>query len=432
MANHWLRGLQVFSGATGGDVSGQVLRLIYEFWGYCVNGTTALTTPGGMPTTPTNGPANGFEGTTVLATGSDGATTDNSETFTSAGASFNSSMVGSYLVVWSPGSGSSEDSIYRILNVPTSTTLQLDVTSGGSPHPTTLNVRLTTRSNLRYRIVDLSTVGTQNWVIGHHVVIQFNGPAINTGQANSQVRFAIENTQTEIVMYLSPGGTWTGAAFTDSSAQIEATVNTSGWFNSMGASENNWFTMIADEGSLIILVSGGALSSGSSGLHVEIPERIYDQADDPNPIAGMMWGVDDLRMNSSTLYYGKGFRMRSQDTSTYAYDCLTRASRGNGFSAGGADGQAPIGQLLTDSKVALNTFTGNVLSSPVLLSLGGVSGQFQFARARLRRVLFYSHVLGNDADRRLGLNGEWITIRNGIAWPWDNVRMGRKLNPGGT
>lgn len=414
-------------------MTGQLLRLIYEFWGYCVNGTTALTTPGGMPATPTNGPANGFEGTTVLATGSDGATAADSPIFTSAGASFTSSMIGLHVVVWDPGSGSSEDSIYRIVNVPSGTELVLDVTSGASPAPGILTPRLTTRGSLRYRVIDMPTVASLTWTTGHYVVVQFDGPAINTGQSDSQVQFSIENTQTEIVMRLSPGGTWTGAAFTDASDPIEATTNTSGWFNSMGTNETNWFTMIADEASLIILVSGPVMTGGSSGLHVEIPERIYAQADDPDPICGMMWGVDLLTMDESTVNYGRGFFMVSQDTSTDAYNLLTRGSRGNGFSGTNADNQAPIGQTLTINQAAINRFTGDVLaSSGILSNVTGAVGQFQFSRCRLRRALFHGNVLGNDLDRRLGSTGVWITIREGIAWPWDNMRLGRKLNPGGT
>lgn len=433
MANHWLRGLQVLNGTTGGYTSGVSLRLIYEFWGYCVNGTTALTTPGGMPTTPTNGPANGFEGTTVLATGSDGATTVDSASFTSASAPFTSAMIGSYLVVWDPGSGSSEDSIYRITDFVSSTEVVVDVTSGGSPDGTTLNLRLTTRSALRFRVVNLTTVSTLTWAVGHYVVIQFNGPIVNAGQANGQVQFVIESSTTHVNMYMSPGGTWTGAAFTDASSVIAATTNSSGWFNSSSTNALNYFTMIADEASLIFLTSGGSMSAGtSSGFHFEIPTRIYTLAQDPNPIAGMTWGVEVLSSTNSNLIYGKGFRMVSQDTATYQYSCLTRSYRGNGNTNTTADFQKAIGQNLTDANVGQNRYSGDVLASQILLALVGVSGQFQFGRCLLRRVLFYANVFGANEDRRLGASGEWISIRNGIAWPWDNARTGRKLNPGGT
>lgn len=428
MANHWLRGLQVLNGTTGGFTTGVSLRLIYEFWGYCVNGTTALTTPGGMPTTPTNGPANAFEGTTVLATGSDGVTTADSSSFTSAAAPFTSAMVGAHLVVWSPGSGSSEDSVYRITNFVSSTEVIVDVTSGGSPHPSTLNLRLTSRTGLRFRVVDLKTVSTLAWTTGHYVVIQFDGPSVNAGQANGQVQFIIETSTSRVNMYMSRGGTWTGAAFTDSSTVIGA-VN---WFNSSSTNAINWFTMIADAASLLFLVSGGSITTGlSTGFHFEIPTRIYTLAQDPNPITGMSWALTNPNSTSTTSDYGKGFRMVSQDTTTYQYSCLTRSSRGNGNTSTTADLQKTIGQNMTDPAQGQNRYSGDLLVSPVQLALVGVSGQFQFARCQLRRVLFYANAVGANEDRRLGTTGDWITIRNGIAWPWDNARTGRKLNPGG-
>ncbi|HED38278.1 MAG TPA: hypothetical protein ENI76_08565 [Ignavibacteria bacterium] len=429
MSNHWLRGLQITKKNNNFE-TGMILRLIYEFWGYCQNGTTVLTTPGGMPTTPTSGPLNGFEGSTVLATGSDGVTTLDKYTFSSVTATFTSSMIGEYITIWSPASGSSEDSIYRITNIIDSNTLVLDTTSGGSPDTTTLNQHMSGRTALNYRVISLTVVETLTWAVGNYIVLTFNGTAINIGQANSQVQIKI-GPISGVEIFLSPAGTWTGTAFTDSSSSINVTGSSAGWFNAGTTGNNYWCTLICDDSSIILWMSGTVASSGSgSGLHIEIPTRSYTQAQDPDPIAALIFGVDTLSTSIDNVFnYGHGFHMVSKDGITYNYSSSIRSDRGNGYDISII--QSPIGEKLTDSSRSLNQYSGDILTSPIILSLTGVAGQFQYNRCTLRRVISHANINGANSDMRIGSNGEWISYRNGIAFPWDNMRMGRKLNPGG-
>lgn len=65
MAKKFIRGLTYDTGIGLGSLARAVysLKFIYEFWGFCINGSSSLTVPGGMPTTPTNMPSNFTGGT---------------------------------------------------------------------------------------------------------------------------------------------------------------------------------------------------------------------------------------------------------------------------------------------------------------------------------------------------------------------------------
>ena len=155
MATKYLRGLQYTTATNGRDIP-IFMKLCYEFWGYCVNGTSSLTTPGGMPTTPTSGPAGFFEGASVLATGNDGVTHSIGINFESLSANFSTSLIGKHITIWShTDTNSTDNSIYRILNVPSPTQLMLAPFSGGTRDITTLKNNLTSRSALNYRVIDL-------------------------------------------------------------------------------------------------------------------------------------------------------------------------------------------------------------------------------------------------------------------------------------
>jgi len=397
------------------------LRMIYEFWGYCVNGTALLTTPGGMPTTPTAGPANGFEGTTVLATGSDGATIVGADTFDSAGATFTSAHLNKHLVVWKPGDPTSENSIYQIIGVPSSTQLRLLVANGGVPDPTTLKPSFTSRSSIQYRIIDLATVGGLAWVaVTHYVVLQFTPTLINAGQASSQVQFRLKtgiSTPTNIDMILSPGGTWTGAAFTDGSTAIFPNSNTSGLHNSASGTYC-LFTMIADENSVIMHISGFGMTTGTTGgYYIEIPKRLYTLAQDPNPIAACCWGVANMIVTSSTLNLSGYWWMVCPDTVTRNHLPLTRSVQGIGTDSTASEGLAFNDNL--DGDRGFNYPRGLGLTSPVLIGHHKTAGQYALARAQLRRMRMATTALPNY--KRIGTNGEWLHLNTSILFPWDNT-----------
>ena len=105
MATKFVRGLIYQMDSTGTELSA-ILRMTYEFWGYCVNGTSSLSVPGGVPTpNGTLGPSNFFENTPnvtlpVMLAGSDGTTTLGSSTFGSVTGGFTAAMAGKYITIW--------------------------------------------------------------------------------------------------------------------------------------------------------------------------------------------------------------------------------------------------------------------------------------------------------------------------------------------
>ncbi len=249
MSRKYLRGLQYTSGTNGRDIA-IFMRICYEFWGYCVNGTSSLTVPGGMPTTPTSAPTNFFEGTTVLASGTDGVTSAIGTTLTSASAAFTSAMIGKHVTVWFPASTSTDDSIYRITAVPSATQLTISPFSGGTPDISTLKNNLTSRSNLNYRVFD-AVAGSQLVIAsGNYFVGTLSGAStINTGQASSQFQFllrGISATFGQLGIVGSPAGTWTGSAFTGTNMteRITATAIT---FNGAVSGIAGYITLIADK-----------------------------------------------------------------------------------------------------------------------------------------------------------------------------------------
>ena len=108
-------------------------KTLYEFWGFCVNGTDSLTSPGGIA--HVSFPSNFQSGTTLLASGTDGATTFGTDTFEATSVNFQTlpsgSLIGKYLVLWKPSEGTTDDSIYFIKSVESSSSIKVDVHSGG-------------------------------------------------------------------------------------------------------------------------------------------------------------------------------------------------------------------------------------------------------------------------------------------------------------
>jgi hypothetical protein len=295
MANKYMRALPYITGGnfTNPNENALVLKFMYEFWGYCVNGTSALTTPGGFPLVSYTGgglpgnftegnPSNtlasnytlptaniavnsasgfpvtgtllingtqfvtytGISGNTFtgcvggsgsvttgesvvgliyLGSGTDGATIAGSSVFSAISAPFNQNMVGKYLVMWKQNSGLSDDAIYQITAVPSSSTIVVNPNNGGSPSGTTLHPTFNTRSGINYRIVDVVAASQINTLApGGYIVFQLNSSAINPGQANSQFQVILRQqtppfsgTQMQnFGLVGSPSGSWNGSAFT--------------------------------------------------------------------------------------------------------------------------------------------------------------------------------------------------------------------------
>lgn len=525
MGMKFIRGMIYPNANSGGRGASWRLKWTYEFWGFCINGTSSLTVPGGFAAT--NGvvmPTNFTGGTSLMASGSDGSHPavsgdlfSGDMVFTSASASFSPTMVGKALVIWKPNSNSSEDSIYVITRVLNSTQLMVNINTGGTPNITTKHPSMTARTNVNYRVVDMETGATAGVVNGGFMVLETDASSINVGQANSQIYLnhqaeTHQNTSNygnTVSAWLGVGiggsGSWSGATSTVSTVTgagvspitvtttaphgyvtgqfvsifgVGGNTNANGMFQvtvtgantfqltgglsggtfpitlgtttgngtyTSGGTVYNGFqndgyacafglnpntsqaytagqtavTMIGDKTFLIAHIREQDLFQFNlyQWFHFEIPQRLYPQGQDLNPVA-FMWnsfGQGGVTTSSSTNGYGGGFIMRTHSSDIFAargYRTLVKAMRGDGT-------PDVFGQNLSDYRVGYNTIAGTIPMSDAVLCLPGVANQYQLSRARLRTVKFTgTHV---PKHHRLGLNGEFIQLQNGVCWPWDNT-----------
>lgn len=525
MATKFLRNLIYTSGSATARVS-YYLKVMYEFWGYCVFGGASLTTHGsgafattnpfggnlpgnfiGTATTiaagsngaslpqatinvvsttgfPTSGTiyvftnqgtqtvsytginATQFTGCTngsgtmstggnvtsssLLTIGSDGytnATTifrqDGYTDFFSTSGNFTSNMVGKQLVMWKAGSNSSEDSIYSIIGYRDPNNIIINVNNGGTPAAEIDGYRpsVTTRSSINYRIIDIGAAGTTTGVAdGNFLVFQLDATGINTGQANPQLQLLVADTNQRIDFNMSPEGNWNGSAFTSGSSGVRqpnynASANTVRNQQNTTSSGTMCITLIGDKDFMIGYAKDSAHAS-SSGFHWhwEIPERLYTQAQDPNPFAvqinGYSTNSNPSFVSSATTYgYGGGFTMRCNDNIYRNYRTTVKALIGDGAPNLFFLNDIPRvpGNSLIDTRVAANSLTGTLINSSGFLSLPGVVGQYSLARVRLRKVRF-----ANSSMRiftRFSGNGDWVLLQQGIAVPWDKTVLPLSLIP---
>lgn len=409
MAFKFVRALD-FTGQTIADDCWQAcIRFVYEFWGYCINGTSALTTPGGMPSaTPFQTfPTNHFEGTSVLATGSDGVTSASSaQTFGSASGAFTSALVGKHLVIWKPGSDSTDDSIYPIRAVPNANTLIVESRCGGTPDPVSLKLGFTDRTAINYRIIDLAVVFALTPADGSYLVLQMDGPSVNVGQANSQIQLIKRVTGQQWGFVLSPNGTWTGGSFTNSTAEF--TVSTFGG----GAGGIAWMSMFGDRASMFFAANTGF---GSACHWWEIPKRLYPQANDPNPMT--IYAETSSAGFFSNTFNLSGPRCVGTDNVVRSCRALVRGTQGDGQDA--IHDTIP-GVTQTDPASSVNSMNGKALSSEVMLAMLQ-TGQYFHSRMKLRTIrqtgAYWPKYM------RFGDFGEWLHVQNGIMMPWDNAVM---------
>lgn len=509
MANKYVRALPYITASTSNE-NAVILKFMYEFWGYCINGGSSLTSPGGFPSTTFTGgglPSGFTEGSSVLATGTDGvtvlgaATGSGATTFTSASASFTNALIGKYVTTWIPGSNSSEDGIYRITGVVNSNSLIINANNGGTPHPVSQHPIFTARTGIHYRIFDPNAAAalvTSNGN-GNFIVFQFTPSVINPGANNSQAQVILRGNSTSIGLVLSPSGSWTGSSFlgspsttlngaqtlpsttitvnstqgfpgagtlligsqtvtytgitsttftgcsggtgaqssgtsvsvagmNDTMTEINPPENSGGWWNNTGAG-SGFITMIGDVDFLMLHIrSSNQIGGGSIGsiLHIESPYRLYTAGQDPNPFTGMVSGVAGLYTSSGNSNYGGGFHMMGTDNVTRGCYTLVKCLAGDSNVLG--QNLVP-GQGLTDPFLGFNVFNGTVISSEALLALTGVSTQWNMARAKLKNVRFSGTFM--PSYHRIGNNGQFIHLTNGICWPWDNTILPFNLMPQG-
>jgi hypothetical protein len=518
----FVRGL-IYPNATLTNSSGRGIfwrfKWMYEFWGFCINGTSDPLTPGGFATP--NGiimPTNFTGGTSLLAYGTDGshpAVAGNLFSgdclFTAQSSTpFNTSMVGKALVIWKPGSTSSEDSIYNITRVISPNQILININTGGIPDPTTKHPSMTARNNVCYRVVDMeigSNAATVSSNFGSSLVFNFDAASINPGQGNtsgiSQIQLTSfhdnsNNTFTNpgfasLSVSFGGSGSWAGNSFSITSATntTPITITTSGnhgfsagqtvviygvngnwgangtWtidnigsntFTLVGSSGTGSYTsggtvyngfqndgyqgyitrqisvfgfstygqtcvnLIGDKTFLIANIKEQFGSYNQCAIYVEVPKRLYPQGQDLHPMVVLVETLGaSLYTSSTTESYGGGFLMRthsSDTTSVRKYRTLVKAMRGDGT-------PDVFGQNLSDFKIGFNTINGTIPMSDAILSLPGINNQYCLSRVKLRTVKFTgTHI---PAYHRLGLNGEFIQIQNGICWPWDGTIVPQQL-----
>jgi hypothetical protein len=408
-----------------------MFKLIYEFWGFCVNGGSSLSVPGGFASSgsvlPVSGavifPA-GFESgsTVLLVSGSDGLTQAGMPFFDTVSPVFSSSYVGKWLVTWKSGSTSTDDSIYRISQWFNSSSIRLNVNNGGTPYSASLHPSFDTRTQINYRVIDFNAAANlSGYTTNDGLVVQFNGAnLINTGQLASQVR--LRHNTTNLGIIASPSGSWTPVSGTFSDPTPESNVN---WCN---VSDGTGYISLFGAQDYLIAHSRGSWNSAASWFHVEIPQRLYPQKLDPNVVTFINFGVDSVdQSNYHTM------RMISPvDAQTRDWEMFVRSPISDFFTDDGGYPGATLGSVVNGrfNGSFFNVFTNKFLLMDALLGLTATSLQYSLARVRVRRVRFTAPIV--PSFQRLGDLGVWLHVGNGVLWPWDNALLPYNLFLGGS
>lgn len=410
-------------------------KLVYEFWGFCVNGGTSLTVPGGIA--PLSGVLmpSGFESgsTTLLASGSDGVTIAGQHYFSAASVDWTSgsgAYVGKHIVLWKSSSVSSDDSVYQIVQIVNSSTIRVNINQGGTPYSASLKLAFSDRTNVNFRVVDINAAanlaGTAD---ADGLVLQLNGAwLVNSGQIAPQVRTRIRTSVGSNVpnvgLTLSSSGSWTAASssgyFTDGTAEINATTSANGW----GASGTGtgYITLMGAQDYLIAHVKG-AWNSVASGFHIEVPQRLYPQWADPNPIVAMNFGNSGVTINTVDQHYAGGVTaLHNPDGETKKYQGMVRNITGEYWNSQVFTANAPNGVDTGRYRdLYYNSTLNKVIMHDILLSLRTTATSLSYVagRLKLRRVRWTGKAL--PAFYRTGEHGEWLHLQNGVLWPWDNA-----------
>lgn len=404
------------------------MKLIYEFWGFCYQTPDSFTNPGGFPTGGVDMPA-GFESGSLLMTGSSGYTNIGESIFSDLNADFTSgSIKGKYIVTWKSGSTSNDDGVYLIKKVFGSSSILLDTNMGATPYTGSLIPLFTTRTDINYRVVDFASTATSiSMTSGSGLVLELSGASlVNSLQLDPQVRIKFsENAGDNIHVTFSPSGSWNGIDFGDD----EFSGVDRAW-SSSGTGNGHISLICADD--FIIAHWKGQWNTAGSGFHIEIPKRLYSQEYDPNPIIVANWGVDALgTSDSKTNYGGNAFRMHTPPVDsvdvwrplaiTYqgnSYDGIVHAeTRSSGLNPG------------RYNNIAYNPVTDKFYVSDVVLAMLDNFNIWSMGRVRMRRWRLTTDLTPDFS--RLGENGEWIKLNDGVMWPWDNAILPQPLLPDG-
>lgn len=406
-----------------------VFKLVYEFWGFCVNGGDSLTVPGGFASSGSVNPLSGavifpagFESgsTVLLASGSDGMTDAGMPFFNVTNPIFSSSYVGKHLVTWKSGSTSTDDSVYEITQWLNSSSIRVKVYQGGTPYSSSLHPAFDQRTQVKYRVIDFNAAANlSGYTNNDGLVLQFNGAGlVNTGQLNSQCRLR-HTTAPGLGITASPSGSWTPISGTFTDPSVESTGTWSfvgpGYISLWGAQD------------YIIVHAKGNASALPMWYHIEIPARLYPQQMDPNVIT---W-LHAQATPEHTNYEGQMRMLSPTDGATRSWSMLVRSQVGANWHITMFPAPYAI-RTLTNGRwnnVWFNPFTNKFVLVDSVLALTNVSQQFCLARVRVRRVRFTALII--PKMQRLGDHGEWLFTEHGILWPWDNAVLPYNLFLGG-
>lgn len=431
------------------------LRVVYEFWNFCVNGTNDLKVPGGVSTSHTTGsyinmPTGWESGSTVLrASGSDGATWAGTTLFSATlSAPFSASYKGMYLTIWQSGSTSTDDSIYPIVEWINSSSIMIDPTYGGTVSGVTGSVpQMTSRTNLNYRVIDyhaasnLTPLPSTGWMI-----FQFNGASdVNPGQKNSQFRLSSNISSVywdNLVIRLSPSGSWDGTQFLGPHENSEDILlersfapGGGGWgilsFFHASAGGTGYITLIADKSFYIAQTGGDWAFPATSAFMVEVPKRLYPQEMDPNPICAISFGSMDVQTAG-----GQGFAWSSRwmpspyDTTMRRYQGTIPCYQGGYWAIQYHSNYRPQSMNYHRWPTLYNRHLNRHVVPSTTLTLGNylyqgsqptqVDGKTSVARVRVRSQKNMPGGLHKLARIDDGTN-KWIHVGAGVLWPWDNA-----------
>lgn len=394
-----------------------VMKLIYEFWGFCLHGENDLTTAQGFASSGINMPS-GFQSGSLLTSGNSGYTVNSESIFYDSSADFTSgSIVDKHLVTWKAESTSNDDGIYKIVKIISSQSIQVNTDHGATPYSGSLIPLFTTRSSINYRIVDFeSTVVSASYSSGSYMILNMSGAAlVNSGSTSPQLKIAFSDNSglDDIALSWSPSGSWNGSSFSD-----EVAVTNADWCN--GSTGTGHISLWGASDYLICHYKGSWTSSACM-FHVEIPERIYPQSVDPNPVIVMMYSNASISVTNASSGYGGGWYAHyPPNNEKLQLVTLTKSPHGDYFPSNVYTGNTIQG--VTNGRYN-NSFYNPVLNkfliSDVLYSHESLN-RFSMGRLRSRR---WRIIASNIVPRytRLGTNGEYIYVGNSVLLPWDNA-----------
>jgi hypothetical protein len=416
------------------------LKLIYEFWGFCINGGSDIRAPGVgafAPITPFTAPAGFDSGSTVLlASGSDGSTALATQFFSSSlTASFLPTYVGKHLVTWVSGSESTDDSIYQITQFVNSGVIRVDTNDGGTPLSSSNYAPwFTARTNINWRIVDFRASFALGWVSGSGMVLQMPGASeVNPGQATPQVRIGKITTpasQRAYRMWVSPSGSWTGTTFTDGDEFRATTANSFSQEWGSNSTTAGYISLTGDRTFLNVLMLGrdtdGSVGWFDSrcGLFIEVPQRLYAANVDPNPLCACIWAegifTDGTQVTGKSQTHGvNNIHMVQQNGLLRSWLTMLKCFSGllwdhpySSYMGSPDESQSPFGYNPNNNKIWL--------TSAVLSQVN--NGQFALSRVRIRNLAFGPDLLPNGTLVGSGTGG-WIKWIDHVYVPWDGARL---------